>query len=82
MRMFRAIEDRINNMMQRNCGFSSKCCQFMSRCHYKMGFNVQEVFGDTPVNDKQEEQVTFGMTSDHDAGLTSMDGQKEERNII
>lgn len=47
-----------------------------------MGFNVQEVFGDTPVNDKQEEQVTFGMTSDHDAGLTSMDGQKEERSII
>lgn len=44
--------------------------------------NVQEVFGDTPINDKQEEQVKFGMASDHNAGLTSMDGQKEERRII
>lgn len=78
--MFRAIEDRINNKMQRNCGFSSTCCQFMSRCHYKIEF--ARSFGDTPVNDKQEEQVKFGMASDHDAGLTFMDGQKKERRII
>lgn len=57
-------------------GAVSSCQDVITR------LNVQEVFGDTPINDKQEEQVKFGMASDHNAGLTSMDGQKEERRII
>lgn len=57
-------------------GAVSSCQDVVTR------LNVQEVFGDTPINDKQEEQVKFGMASDHNAGLISMDGQKEERRII
>lgn len=80
------MKAELNNIMlpipQRKREASFRCCQFMSRCDFKMGSNVQEALGDTLVNDKQGQQVKLGRASDYDLSLTSMDGQKEERRVV
>lgn len=80
------MKAELNNIMlpipQRKHEASFRCCQFMSRCDFKMGSNVQEALGDTLVNDKQGQQVKLGRASDYDLSLTSMDGQKEERRVV